>query len=157
MSLEQMRFPSVFGCAAAAVKSPCLGIYASYHYALAGACLVLLLFVENTVKQQMLRYQLHSRLLFLQVRNVVKGVQLLMHGCRRMGLLREAKKGVLESWQMVEDNANKLSASKNIKKLMTEVFLEGGLVCHSIFAGITYGASRQGVPFMAALIFHQAN
>lgn len=65
-----------------------------------------------------------------------------------------------ESQQMIEVKANKEASFKQTEQLMAAIFLEGGIVFHSIFVGINYGVTddgTQGVPVMVALIFHQAS
>ena len=54
---QQVHSMSIYIRADAAMANPCLGFSTNYPWAhaLAGASLILLLFVENTVKQQMLR------------------------------------------------------------------------------------------------------
>ena len=61
---------------------------------------------------------------------------------------------------MIEVKANKETSFKQTEQLMAAVFLEGGIVFHSIFVGINYGVTDDGtqsVPVMVALIFHQAS
>ena len=80
--------------------------------------------------------------------------------CRRLGLLTDETEEMPESQQMIEVKANKETSFKQTEQLMAAVFLEGGIVFHSIFVGINYGVTddgTQGVPVMVALIFHQAS
>ena len=82
------------------------------------------------------------------------------HGCRRFGLLGEEAEEILESMQTVEERMTKANSLKQSENVLTAIFLEGGIVFHSIFVGMNYGvtdAGTQGVPVMVALIFHQAN
>mmetsp|Transcript_19033 Transcript_19033/g.57508 ORF Transcript_19033/g.57508 Transcript_19033/m.57508 type:complete len:326 (-) Transcript_19033:773-1750(-) len=137
--------------AAAAMSSPCLGLSSSYPWSstIAGFVVIIACVIENTLKGFMLKNYGVTSLEELEADDDVNSVD--------SGELGGAQDGSTDGARDI-----KLSQREQLRQAdlaMTAIFLEGGIVFHSVFVGINYGILENdstSVALLIALVFHQA-